>query len=166
MFNAMPRIALAPLFIIWFGIGMWSKVFIVFINAFFPVLMNTIAGVRQVDSIYLRVESSIDVLSELGFAATATGRKPNTADLGLDVLEVRSEALQQAPLPAERDDLLRVDAAWPRLGRAFRTAPVSRQTHPNPVWHSPRFHSRPATLLRLRSVPFTDPPCFFPLPLK
>ncbi len=44
--------------------------------------------------------------------------------------------------------LFRVGAAWPRLGRAFRTAPVSRQTKPNSVWHSPRFHSRPATLLR------------------
>src|ERR1017187_8087662 len=44
--------------------------------------------------------------------------------------------------------LVRVNAAWPRLGRAFRTAPVSRQTKTNPVWHSPRFHSRPTTLLR------------------
>src|ERR1700691_4021142 len=43
--------------------------------------------------------------------------------------------------------LSRVGAAWPRLGRAFRTAPVSRQTKPNRVWHSPRFPSRPATLL-------------------
>ena len=29
--------------------------------------------------------------------------------------------------------------------RGFRTAPVSRQTQPNPVWYSPRPHSRPAT---------------------
>jgi hypothetical protein len=48
----------------------------------------------------------------------------------------------------------RVDAAWPRLGRAFRTAPVSRQTNPDPVWHSPRFHSRPATLPRPPFCPF------------
>jgi len=39
---------------------------------------------------------------------------------------------------------------------------------PNRVWHSPRFHSRPATLLRAPFCPFhTVPPCFFfPLPLK
>jgi hypothetical protein len=43
---------------------------------------------------------------------------------------------------------------WPRLGRAFRTAPVSRQTNPNRVWHSPRSHSRPATLLRPSFCPF------------
>ena len=42
---ATPRVAMIPLIIIWFGIGMWSKVFIVFINAFFPMLINTIGGV-------------------------------------------------------------------------------------------------------------------------
>lgn len=49
-----PRVALIPLVLIWFGIGMWSKVFIVFINAFFPVLINTIGGVRAVDRDLLR----------------------------------------------------------------------------------------------------------------
>src|SRR5450755_666306 len=47
-----------------------------------------------------------------------------------------------------------MDAAWPRLGRALRTAPVSCQTNPNRVWHSPRFHSRPATLFRPPFCPF------------
>jgi hypothetical protein len=54
-----------------------------------------------------------------------------------------------------------MDAAWPRLGRAFRTAPVSRQTKPNRVWHSPRFHSRPATLLRPPFCPFAHVVLFF-----
>jgi ABC-type nitrate/sulfonate/bicarbonate transport system permease component len=35
--------------LIWFGLGMQSKVFIVFINAVFPVLINTIGGVRAID---------------------------------------------------------------------------------------------------------------------
>lgn len=51
---ATPRVALIPLILIWFGIGMWSKVFIVFINAFFPVLINTIGGVRATDADLLR----------------------------------------------------------------------------------------------------------------
>jgi len=46
---ATPRIAMVPLIIIWFGIGMWSKVFIVFITAFFPVFINTIGGIRAID---------------------------------------------------------------------------------------------------------------------
>jgi ABC-type nitrate/sulfonate/bicarbonate transport system permease component len=51
---ATPRVALVPLILIWFGIGMWSKVFIVFINAVFPVLINTIGGVRATDADLLR----------------------------------------------------------------------------------------------------------------
>ncbi len=51
---ATPRVAMVPLIIIWFGIGMWSKVFIVFISAFFPVLVNTIGGVKATDADLLR----------------------------------------------------------------------------------------------------------------
>ena len=51
---ATPRVALVPLILIWFGIGMLSKVFIVFINAFFPVLINTIGGIRATDADLLR----------------------------------------------------------------------------------------------------------------
>ena len=51
---ATPRIAMIPLIIIWFGIGMWSKVFIVFLSAFFPILINTIGGVKAMDADLLR----------------------------------------------------------------------------------------------------------------
>src|SRR5215831_18953496 len=49
-----PRVAMMPLIIIWFGIGMWSKVFIVFLSAFFPILVNTVAGIRNMDRDLLR----------------------------------------------------------------------------------------------------------------
>jgi len=55
---ATPRVAMVPLIIIWFGIGMWSKVFIVFLSAFFPVLVNTIGGVRATDADLLRAARS------------------------------------------------------------------------------------------------------------
>ena len=51
---ATPRIALYPLFIIWFGIGSASKIFIVFLSAMLPILVNTIAGVRNIDPDLLR----------------------------------------------------------------------------------------------------------------
>jgi len=51
---AAPRVAMMPLIIIWFGIGMWSKVFIVFLSAFFPILVNTVAGIRNMDRDLLR----------------------------------------------------------------------------------------------------------------
>ncbi len=58
VFYSTPRVALIPLILIWFGIGMWSKVFIVFINAFFPVLLNTIGGVKAIDADLLRAARS------------------------------------------------------------------------------------------------------------
>ena len=51
---ATPRIALYPLIIIWFGIGSGSKVFIVFVSAVLPIVVNTIAGVRNIDADLLR----------------------------------------------------------------------------------------------------------------
>jgi NitT/TauT family transport system permease protein len=47
--NSLPRVALAPLFIIWFGIGLPSKVVLAFSLVVFPVLINAYQGVRNVD---------------------------------------------------------------------------------------------------------------------
>jgi NitT/TauT family transport system permease protein len=47
--NSLPRVALAPLFIIWFGIGLPSKVVLAFSLVVFPVIINAYQGVRGVD---------------------------------------------------------------------------------------------------------------------
>jgi NitT/TauT family transport system permease protein len=44
----MPKVAIAPLFVIWFGFGLMPKVLIVFMLAFFPMLANGIAGFKSV----------------------------------------------------------------------------------------------------------------------
>ncbi len=44
-----PKIAIAPLLIIWFGFGISSKIFVAATVAFFPILVNVIAGLRAVD---------------------------------------------------------------------------------------------------------------------
>jgi NitT/TauT family transport system permease protein len=54
-----PPIAYIPLSILWFGLGNPPAVFLIAIGAFFPVLMNTIAGVRHVDGIYLRAARNL-----------------------------------------------------------------------------------------------------------
>jgi NitT/TauT family transport system permease protein len=54
-----PPIAYIPLSILWFGLGNPPAIFLIAIGAFFPTLMNTIAGVRQVDSIYLRAARNL-----------------------------------------------------------------------------------------------------------
>lgn len=47
-FYSIPKMALAPLFVIWLGIGLASKVAIVFISVFFLTFFNTYAGVKNV----------------------------------------------------------------------------------------------------------------------
>mgnify|MGYP003624262615 CR=1 FL=1 len=49
-----PPIAIIPIAILWFGIGEISKVFIIAYGAFFPILVNTMAGFREVDPVLVR----------------------------------------------------------------------------------------------------------------
>jgi len=44
-----PMMAWVPLLIIWFGIGEESKVAVIFMAAYFPILMNTLSGIRRTD---------------------------------------------------------------------------------------------------------------------
>ena len=54
-----PKIAFAPLVLVWFGIGLASKVTIAFLIAFFPVLINTAVGLVQVEPDLLDLARSI-----------------------------------------------------------------------------------------------------------
>ena len=54
-----PPIAYIPLAIVWFGLGNPPALFLIALGTFFPVLVNTIAGVRQVDSIYIRAARNL-----------------------------------------------------------------------------------------------------------
>jgi NitT/TauT family transport system permease protein len=47
--QAMPKVALAPLLIVWFGFGIESKIAMVVLMSFFPVFINTMVGFRQAD---------------------------------------------------------------------------------------------------------------------
>ncbi len=73
MFQAMPKVALAPIIIVWFGLGLTSKVVTAALVAFFPLLVNTIVGPalgrrgpRQPDALARRL-----ALADLLDAATA-----------------------------------------------------------------------------------------------
>ena len=61
LLRPIPPIAYIPLAILWFGLGNPPSVFLIAIGAFFPILMNTIAGVRHVDGIYLRAAKNLGV---------------------------------------------------------------------------------------------------------
>ncbi len=53
-----PLVALIPLMIIWLGLDIWPKVAIVFLGAFFPILINTISAVKNLDPLYVRLGKS------------------------------------------------------------------------------------------------------------
>jgi len=59
MLYATPVIALGPLFILWLGIGVASKIAIVFLTAVFPILINTVSGLTTTDRNWLEVARSL-----------------------------------------------------------------------------------------------------------
>jgi taurine transport system permease protein len=59
VFYASPLVALAPLFVIFFGVGLWGKTIIVFFLSVFPFIFNTCAGVRAVDRLLINVVRSL-----------------------------------------------------------------------------------------------------------
>jgi NitT/TauT family transport system permease protein len=54
-FNAIPKVALAPLFVVWFGYGFLPRVLITTSIAFFPILVSTITGLMSIDPELLRL---------------------------------------------------------------------------------------------------------------
>lgn len=59
--NGIPRTAVAPLFIVWLGIGLWSKVGVVFLLTFFLNFFNTYTGMRQMDHEYIDLANLMGV---------------------------------------------------------------------------------------------------------
>lgn len=59
LIRPIPPIAWIPLSILWFGIGDFQNEFIIAIGAFFPILLNTIHGVTELDGIYIKAGQSL-----------------------------------------------------------------------------------------------------------
>lgn len=57
--NSLPRIALAPIFVLWFGLGITSKIALGTSMGFFVVLSSTMAGMKNVDPILIRLSVSL-----------------------------------------------------------------------------------------------------------
>jgi NitT/TauT family transport system permease protein len=67
-FQSMPKVALAPLFVVWFGFGVSSKVVMATIITFFPILVNTVVGLRSID------QQKLDLLKSLSATKSQTFR--------------------------------------------------------------------------------------------
>lgn len=63
---ALPVVALVPLVLVWFGFGLMGRVIVVFLAAFFPVLINTYTGVRDAPGDLIEVATAFGVSSEIG----------------------------------------------------------------------------------------------------
>lgn len=59
-FQVVPKVALAPLFIVWFGLGTLSRVLLAFVIAFFPMVVNTYAGILSTDPLMVRMAHSFN----------------------------------------------------------------------------------------------------------
>jgi NitT/TauT family transport system permease protein len=57
--QSIPKIALAPLFIVWFGFGVVPKVAVAFLIAFFPIVIDTIVGLRSIEPAMLQLARSM-----------------------------------------------------------------------------------------------------------
>jgi ABC-type nitrate/sulfonate/bicarbonate transport system permease component len=66
-FYSTPRIVLIPLFILWWGIEMPPKIAVIFLGALFPIIINTMAGVRNTEAALLRVARSFGASDALIF---------------------------------------------------------------------------------------------------
>lgn len=58
-FNAIPKVALAPLFVVWFGYGSMPRIMVTFSIVFFPILVSAISGLRSVDPEMIRLVRSM-----------------------------------------------------------------------------------------------------------
>jgi len=68
-FNALPRVALVPLVVLWAGLGVEMKTIIVFLGGFFSIILPTVEGVRTVERQFLDVARSFRAPQRLIFTS-------------------------------------------------------------------------------------------------
>src|SRR4249919_3173337 len=121
--SAVPRVTLLPLIVIWFGIGIWSKVMVVFLGAVIPILINTQAGVKTSEARFIRVArsfsaSKIKIFSSIILPCTVpfifTGLKygAGRALLGVVVGELYASTAGLGHMIAEAGNTFQTDVVF------------------------------------------------------
>src|SRR6201999_3035611 len=64
--QAMPKVAIAPLFVVWFGFGLFPKMLVAFLLGFFPVVVSTVLGFKSVE------KDLIDLAKSMGSSPVKT----------------------------------------------------------------------------------------------
>jgi sulfonate transport system permease protein len=78
MIRAVPFLAILPIVVVWFGVGEWGKVFIVALATMFPLYLNTVLGIRQVDAKLLEMGRIFGLTpAQLIFSVVLPGSLPS-----------------------------------------------------------------------------------------
>ena len=59
LLRPIPPIAWIPFAILWFGLGLGSAIFVIFVGSVFPILINTADGVKRIDKVYIESASTL-----------------------------------------------------------------------------------------------------------
>ena len=121
--NAMPRVTLLPLIIIWLGIGIWSKVAVVFLGAVIPIAISTQSGVHTGEARFIRVAhsfcaswtkvfSSIVLPGSVPFIFTGLKYGAGRALLGVVVGELYAATAGLGHMIAEAANTLQTDVVF------------------------------------------------------
>ncbi len=121
--NAVPRVTLLPLLIIWFGIGIWSKVAVVFLGAVIPIVISAFSGVKTNEARFLvmarsfsasrlKIFGSIILPGSVPFIFTGLKYAAGRALLGVVVGELYAATAGVGHMIADAGNLFQTDTLF------------------------------------------------------
>jgi ABC-type nitrate/sulfonate/bicarbonate transport system permease component len=121
--NAVPRVTLLPLLIIWFGIGIWSKVAVVFLSAVIPIVISALSGVKTNEARFLtmarsfsasrtKIFASVILPGTVPFIFTALKYAAGRALLGVVVGELYASTAGLGHMIAEAGNMFHTDTLF------------------------------------------------------
>ena len=121
--NAVPRVTLLPLLIIWFGIGIWSKVAVVFLGAVIPIVISALSGVKTNEARFLamarsfsasraKIFASIILPGTVPFIFTGLKYAAGRALLGVVVGELYASTAGLGHMIAEAGNMFQTDTLF------------------------------------------------------
>ncbi len=121
--NAVPRVTFLPILILWLGIGIWSKLAVVFLGAVIPIAIATSSGVRTAEARFVRIArsfgatrlkvmTSIILPGTVPFIFTGLNYGAGRALLGVVVGELYASTAGVGHMIAERGNTFDIDAAF------------------------------------------------------
>ena len=133
----MPRVTLLPLLIIWFGIGIWSKVAVVFLGAVIPIVISALSGVKTNEARFLamarsfsasrlKIFASIILPGTVPFIFTGLKYAAGRALLGVVVGELYASTAGLGHMIADAGNMFQTDTLFFGVLDLYRHGPCGR----------------------------------------